>query len=160
LDNVTVREIMETNVVTIGPDATVQELAQLLSENNISGLPVVDKENHLLGVVTEGDVIVEDAELHFPHYIQFLDSVIYLESVNKFNERLRKTIGTKVGDIMTTEVRTVTPDTSVRDVATVMADHDVNRVPVLEDDVLVGIVARADIVRAIASSAPSGEAQA
>lgn len=147
-----VREIMETNVVTIGPDATVRELAEILAKNNISGLPVVDESGALLGVVTEGDVILEDAELHFPHYIQFLDSVIYLESVRKFEERLRKTVGAKVADVMNSDVLTVDPDMSVRQVATIMADNNVNRVPVMEDDRLVGIVARTDIVRAIAES--------
>ena len=152
MENVKVREIMETNVVTIGPDATVRELAEILAKNNISGLPVVDASGELLGVVTEGDVILEDAELHFPHYIQFLDSVIYLESVRKFEERLRKTVGVKVADVMSTDVLTVDPDMSVRQVATIMADNNVNRVPVMENDRLVGIVARTDIVRAIAES--------
>lgn len=157
MENVKVREIMETNVVTIDPDATVRELAEVLAKNNISGLPVVDKAGGLLGVVTEGDVILEDAELHFPHYIQFLDSVIYLESVRKFEERLRKTVGTKVADVMNTDVLTVDPDMSLRQVATIMADNNVNRVPVMENDRLVGIVARTDIVRAIAASGRSLE---
>jgi CBS domain-containing protein len=151
---------METNVVTIGPDATVKELAELLAKNNISGLPVVDASGGLLGVVTEGDVILEDAELHFPHYIQFLDSIIYLESVRKFEERLRKAVGAKVGDVMSTDVLTVDPDMSVRQVATIMADNNVNRVPVLEDDRLVGIVARNDIVRAIANAGRAAETAA
>jgi len=157
VENVKVREIMETNVVTIGPDATVRELAEILAKNNISGLPVVNKSGELLGVVTEGDVILEDAELHFPHYIQFLDSIIYLESVRKFEERLRKAVGVKVADIMSTDVLTVDPDMSVRQVATIMADNNVNRVPVMENDRLVGIVARTDIVRAIAESGRSVE---
>lgn len=160
MENVKVREIMETNVVTIDPDATVRELAEILAKNNISGLPVVDKAGGLLGVVTEGDVILEDAELHFPHYIQFLDSIIYLESVRKFEERLRKAVGVKVGDVMSTDLLTVDPDMSVRQVATIMADNNVNRVPVMENDRLVGIVARADIVRAIAEFGRSVEAAA
>ena len=153
MENVKVREIMETDVITVKPDDTVKDLAELMTKNNISGLPVVDDEGNLVGVVTEGDIILEDAELHFPHYIQFLDSIIYLDSVRKFEERLRKAVGAKVGDLMTTDMLTVTPDMSVREVATIMADNNVNRVPVLEGDRLVGIVARADIVRAIADSA-------
>jgi CBS domain-containing protein len=152
LDQLTARDIMQAEVVTIGPDATVQELADLLSTNKISGVPVIDDDGALVGVVTEGDIIVQDAGLHFPHYIQFLDSTIYLESVKKFEERFRRTFGTKVADVMSSEVVSVSPDASIYDVATLMADSDVNRVPVLEEGRLVGIITRADVVKAIASA--------
>ncbi len=146
----TARDIMHTEVVTIGPDATVRELAGLLAAHEISGVPVVDDEGALVGVVTEGDVILQDAELHFPHYLQFLDSIIYLESVRKFEERFRKTFGNKVADVMSAEVVTVTPEATIHEVTTLMADNEVNRLPVLEGDRLVGIITRGDVVRAIA----------
>jgi len=152
VDGLTARDIMQAEVVTIGPDATVRELADLLATRKISGVPVVDGEGTVVGVVTEGDIVLQDAGLHFPHYIQFLDSTIYLESVSKFEERFRRTFGTKVADIMSAEVVTVAPDASVYDVATMMADRDVNRVPVLEEGRLVGIITRADVVKAIASA--------
>ena len=152
MDGLTARDIMQAEVVTIGPDATVRELADLLATRKISGVPVVDGEGTVVGVVTEGDIVLQDAGLHFPHYIQFLDSTIYLESVSKFEERFRRTFGTKVADIMSAEVVTVAPDASVYDVATMMADRDVNRVPVLEEGRLVGIITRADVVKAIASA--------
>ena len=123
MERLTARDIMHTDVITIGPDATVRELADLLAQHEISGVPVVDAAGALVGIVTEGDVILQDAELHFPHYVQFLDGVIYLESVRKFEERFRKTL---------------------------MADNNVNRLPVVEDGRLVGIITRGDIVRAIA----------
>jgi len=143
---------MQAEVVTIGPDATVRELADLLASSKISGVPVVDAGGAVVGVVTEGDIVLQDAGLHFPHYIQFLDSTIYLESVSKFEERFRRTFGTKVGDIMSSEVVSVAPAASVYDVATLMADSDVNRLPVLEEGRLVGIITRADVVKAIASA--------
>jgi len=152
VDQLTARDIMQTEVVTIGPDATVRELADLLATRKISGVPVVDAGGTVVGVVTEGDIIMQDAGLHFPHYIQFLDSTIYLESVSKFGERFRRTFGTKVADIMSPEVVSVAPDASVYDVATLMADSGVNRVPVLEEGRLVGIITRADVVKAIASA--------
>lgn len=150
MEQLTARDIMKTDVVTIDPEATVRELADLLAETKVSGVPVVDGEMHVVGVVTEGDIILQDAELHFPHYIQFLDGVIYLESVRRFEERFRKAFGAQVRDIMSTELITVGPDTSLREVATLMADEDVNRVPVVDAGRLVGIVTRADLVRAIA----------
>lgn len=152
MDQLTARDIMQAEVVTIGPEATVRELADLLATHRISGVPVVGSDGGVVGVVTEGDIILQDAGLYFPHYIQFLDSTIYLESVRKFEERFRRTFGTKVADVMSPEVVSIAPDASVYDVATLMADSSVNRVPVIEGGRLVGIITRADVVRAIASA--------
>jgi CBS domain-containing protein len=145
-----VRDIMESDVITVGSEMTVRELADVLAEHKISGVPVVDREGRVVGVVSEADVILQDADLHFPYYIQFLDSIIYLQSVSKFENRLRKMFGTKVADIMSQEIVTVSPDASVYDAAALMADHKVNRLPVTEDDRVIGILTRGDIVRAIA----------
>jgi CBS domain-containing protein len=103
-------------------------------------------------MVSEADVILQDAEFHFPYYIQFLESVIYLQSIAKFEERFRKAFGTKVAEVMTTEIVETSPEASVYDAATLMANHKVNRLPVVDQGRLVGIVTRGDIVRAIADS--------
>jgi CBS domain-containing protein len=152
MEGLTVRDIMQPNVITIGPEATIRELADLLATHKISGVPVVDDERRVIGMVSEADLIVQDADLHFPHYIQFLDSIIYLQSVRKFEERYKKAFGAKVADVMTAHVESISPDASIYDVATLMADHKINRLPVVEDGRLAGIVTRGDIVRAIAES--------
>jgi CBS domain-containing protein len=146
----TVREIMQTDVIAVRPETTVGELADILAKNKISGVPVVDDQGRVMGMVSEADIILQDADLHFPYYIQFLESVIYLQSVHKFEERFRKAFGSRVTEVMSDEVVVVSPDTSVREAATVMADRDINRLPVTEEGRLVGIVTRGDIVRAIA----------
>jgi CBS domain-containing protein len=150
VDELKVREIMTTDVITVKPETTVGELADILAQNKISGVPVVDGQGRVLGMVSEADIILQDADLHFPYYIQFLESVIYLQSVHKFEERFRKAFGTKVSEVMSGEVVAVSPETTVREVATLMADRNVNRLPVTENEKLVGIVTRGDIVRAIA----------
>ncbi|NLT34905.1 MAG: CBS domain-containing protein [Gaiellales bacterium] len=153
MDTVKAADIMVAPVITIGTGATVRELARILSENNISGVPVVDEENKLLGVVSEEDLIVQDAELHFPHYIQVFDGVIFLESVHRFEERFRKAFAAKVEDVMTKEPVTVGPGATLRDVATLMADRDVNRIPVLDEEGhVLGIIARGDVLRGIAAT--------
>jgi CBS domain-containing protein len=152
VDELTVGEIMQTDVITVGPDTTVRELAGILAEKKISGVPVVDDGYEVVGMVSEADIIVQDAELHFPYYVPLLDSVIYLQSFNKFEDRLRKMFGSKVKEIMSTEVMTIAPDASVRDAATLMADREINRLPVVAEGKLVGIVTRHDIVRAIADT--------
>ena len=150
MDELKVREIMQTEVVTVRPDATVGDLADILAKNKVSGVPVVDEQGGVLGMVSEADIILQDADLHFPYYIQFLESVIYLQSVRKFEERFRKAFGSKVTEVMSEEVVAISPDASVREAATIMADRNINRLPVTEGGKLVGIVTRGDIVRAIA----------
>lgn len=145
-----VRDIMKAEVITVGEDATVKELAQLFEKHGVSGAPVVDEQNRVIGMVTEGDLVALDADLHFPLYIQFLDSLIYLQSMHKFEERLRKAVGAYVRDVMTRDVFTVTPDSTVRQVATIMSRHKINRVPVVDDQgVLVGIVGRHEVLASI-----------
>jgi len=145
-----VRSIMKAEVITVGEDVTVKELAQLFEKHGVSCAPVVDEQNRVIGMVTEGDLVALDADLHFPLYIQFLDSLIYLQSMHKFEERLRKAVGAYVRYVMTRDVFTVTPDSTVRQVATIMSRHKINRVPVVDDQgVLVGIVGRHEVLASI-----------
>ena len=142
------RDVMVKKVITINKNASVAELSELLIKNKISGVPVVDDSGKLVGIATEGDLIVRDADLHFPRYFKLLDSIIYLESLNKFKRNLRKYLGTKVEDVMTSKIKIVKEDTPVNVVANIMIRDNVNRVPVLDNDGnLVGIITRADIVK-------------
>jgi CBS domain-containing protein len=144
------KNIMTKKVITIKRDASVKELSELLVKNKISGVPVVDDTGSLAGVATEGDLIVQDADLHFPRYFKLLDSIIYLESLNKFKRNLKKYLGTKVEDVMTSRVETVNVDTPVSEVANIMIRNNINRVPVLnKKGDLVGIITRADIVKSM-----------
>jgi CBS domain-containing protein len=144
------KDIMIKKVITIKRDASVDELSELLVKNKISGVPVVDDGGSLVGIATEGDLIVQDADLHFPRYFKLLDSIIYLESLNKFKRNLKKYLGTKVEDVMTSKVKTAGTDTPVSEVANIMIRDNVNRVPVLnKKGGLVGIITRADIVKSM-----------
>lgn len=145
-----VKDIMVREVITIQKDASVEELSELLIKNKISGVPVIDSDGKLVGVATEGDLIIKDSDLHFPRYFKLLDSIIYLESLNKFKKSLKKFLGTKVEDVMTAEIKTVKEETPVGEAANIMIKYNINRVPVLDSkDELVGIVARADIVKSM-----------
>jgi len=144
------KDIMIKKVITIKRDASVDELSELLVKNKISGVPVVDDSGSLVGIATEGDLIVQDADLHFPRYFKLLDSIIYLESLNKFKRNLKKYLGTKVEDVMTSKVKTAGTDTPVSEVANIIIRDNVNRVPVLnKKGGLVGIITRADIVKSM-----------
>lgn len=148
---ITVQEIMTTEVITVDPDTSVKEAANIMSKNNISGLPVI-KENKLVGIITENDLIIKDKKLHFPEYINVLGGIIYLESYKKFKEEFKKFVAIKVKELMTEDVITAKPETNIKDVANIMYQKDINRIPV-EDDTgkLIGIVTRGNIVKHIAS---------
>ncbi|SJZ34469.1 CBS domain-containing protein [Selenihalanaerobacter shriftii] len=144
------KDVMTEGVITVHPKETIKDVARILSENEISGLPVVDDNEKLVGVVSEQDLIVRDKKLHFPDYIYLLDSVIYLESLKNFEEEFTKMIGTRVEDIMSKEAITVDSDISIEEIATIMVEEGINRVPVLDGEKLVGIVSRADLVDVLA----------
>jgi CBS domain-containing protein len=145
-------DIMTKEVITIKKEASIGELSELLVKNKISGVPVVDDEGRITGIVTEADIIVKDTELHFPRYFKLLDAIIYLESLNKFKASLQKHIATSVEDIMTAKVKTIRADTPVNEIAELMLDLKVNRLPVVDDNNKVtGIVTRADIVKSMIS---------
>lgn len=146
-DDPRVADVMERDVVTIGPDATVHELVLLLRDKDLGGVPVVDGDGRLLGIVTEGDLVIEDADVRAPHYFELLGNLVYLGSQKKFEERLKKMVGNAVADVMTTDVFTVRPNDPAGHAANIMVDKKVNRVPVVEGGRLVGIVARHDIIR-------------
>ncbi len=148
MEELKAKEIMRKKVITISKDASIEELSDLLVDKKISGVPVLDENGKMAGIVTEGDLIFRDSDLHFPKYFKLLGSIIYLESLNKFQKNLKKYLGTKVEDVMTTKVKAVKEDTPLNEIANLMIKYNVNRVPVLDEkDDLVGIITRADIVK-------------
>lgn len=146
-----VKEIMEKDIKTIGPDESVKTLADRFIKEKIGGLPVVDDKGDMVGIVTEADLIVQDARIHFPTYIHLLDGFIYLpSSVTRFDREFKKALGATVKDIMTMEVITATEDQTVEDAATLMMDKGISRVPIVnKSGKLLGIVTKRDIVRVI-----------
>ena len=143
------RDIMTREVVTLSPEQSVTEAADILSANRISGAPVVDADGGLIGIVSESDLIIQDVKLHFPHFINLLDSYIYLGSLARFETTLKKAVAAKVKDIMSADVTTATPEAPVEDIATIMVQRDVGLVPIMKDSRLVGVVSKGDIVRSL-----------
>jgi CBS domain-containing protein len=147
---VTARDIMTADPVTIGRDEKVVDAARIMVERNIGSLPVVE-DGHLVGLVSEGDLIMQDVKIEFPTYIHLLDGfIMYPPAHARFEGELKKAVAATVGDVMTSDPVTVQVTTAIEDVATVLSERGVSRLPVLDGDVLVGIVSKHDIVRAIA----------
>jgi len=145
----TARDIMTADPVTITKDAAVTEAARIMVDKRVGALPVVEG-GELVGIVTEGDLIMQDVKLEFPTYLQLLDGLImYPPATARFENELKKAVAASVGDVMSTDPITVQVDTPIEDVATLFVDRDVSRLPVLDGGTLVGIVSKSDVVRSL-----------
>ena len=149
----TAKDIMTKDVVTVTVDTSIEELSSLLVSNEISGVPVVDANSVIVGIVTENDLISRNKRLHIPTVVSFLDAVIYLESSKKFAEDVKRLTATKVGDICEKKVVTITADTTLTDIATIMSEKKVHLLPVIASGKVVGIVGKRDVVKAVAQQA-------
>lgn len=147
-----VADIMETDVVSVRPEDGVETLLKLMREHELPGVPVVDEDHRLLGIVTESDLVMrdEEADLHLPHHIDLLGGVIFLESTKKYEERLRRGLASTVSEMMTPDPITVTPKDSVHEAGRIIAERKHNRLPVVDDNGrLVGVVTRVDVLSAL-----------
>ncbi len=144
----TAKDIMTKDVITVRPEATVEELARLLMEHKISGVPVVDEKRKIMGIVTENDLIRKNKRLHIPTIIRLFDAYIMLGS-GKAEEEIRKMAATTVDEICTKKVVSIKEETSLEDIATIMAEQHIHLLPVLSGKSVVGIVGKADMVRAM-----------
>jgi CBS-domain-containing membrane protein len=139
----TAKEIMSKEVITVATDTPVNELADLLWKKKIGGVPVVDDNGKLLGVVTESDLIDQNKKVHIPTVLTILDSMIFLENPAKIDKELKKMTGSTVGDIYSTEVVTVSEETPMYEVATIMANQKVHTLPVVKNDKVIGVIGKA-----------------
>ena len=143
------KDIMTRDVITVSPEDKVEEVARLLVENKISGIPVVDEENHVVGIITEKDLMVKASELKVPFYVTLFDSIIFLENPMRFNNDLKKYTASRVKDVMNTKIQAVEEDTPVSKIVEIMQGRGINRVPVLRNGKLVGIITRNDILKSL-----------
>ncbi len=143
-----VRDIMSTKVVTVSPSTTVREIAGLMVEKHVSGLPVLSDSGTLVGMVSEGDLLRRPelgTQKHRRRWVSFFSGVD--EQAREFT----KTHALRAGDVMTEQVIHVSEQTPLGDVVGLMEKHNIKRLPVLSDGKLVGIVSRADLLRALAA---------
>ena len=152
LRDVPVRDLMVTEVLSFRADDNVQDAMRALVTREIDGAPVVDDEGYVIGSLSTGDLIVEEANIPLPAVITLLGGVMELpKSKKKYEHDLDKALGATVGEVMQPGVpATLDPDDTLETAATVMHDEDLDRVPVIDEEGhLIGIVGRGDIVRAI-----------
>jgi len=147
-----VQDIMTRKVLSIEPNAPVLQAVRSMLQNRISGLPVVNADGNLVGIVTEGDFLRRaetTTERRRPRWLEFF------VGPGRLADEYVHTHAGKVADVMTPEPRTVTEDTPLEDVVRLMEKHRVKRLPVVRGKLLVGIVSRANLLHALASLAPT-----
>jgi CBS domain-containing protein len=148
-----VSEIMDSDPVTVSPETSVQDVVAALRDNELPGVPVVDPDGTVVGIITERDLVLpdQDGDLHIPHYINLFGGTVFLEPLSRFESRLRKAFAANAADMMTRDPDSVRPDTTVREAARLIHDSGHNRLPVVEDGKLVGVVTRIDVLGALAA---------
>jgi CBS domain-containing protein len=145
----TVRDVMTAPVVTVRRDTSLKDVARLLIDNGMSGVPVVDPAGAVVGVISEGDFLVKEqgaTEVRHRRLARLLgESPTTIAQLEKVDART-------AGEAMTSPALTIAPTRSIRDAAAIMTSHQVNRLPVIDHGRLVGIVTRADLLRAFLRS--------
>lgn len=140
-----VGDIMQANWPTLVPGQTVEDTIKVFAESGISGAPVVE-DGRLVGIITEGDLIFRDAEIKSPGFLDILGGLIPLGNWDEYRREAMKSAGVTVGEVMTREVLTVTPDDTLSEAATIMAEERIKLLPVAEEGQLRGVVTRMDIL--------------
>jgi CBS domain-containing protein len=147
LETLRIEDFMTRRVVTVTPDTSILAAAKLMLENHISGLPVVDTSAHVVGIISESDLLRDDGK--------GVDGSPWLQMMvgpDALSGEPAQLGARKVGDVMTRGPVTIAPNASIAQACRLMEQHGIKRLPVVENDTLVGLIARADLVRAFAQS--------
>ncbi|NLY44662.1 MAG: CBS domain-containing protein [Tissierella sp.] len=142
------KDIMTKEIITIKEEDTVEVAAGILNEKGISGLPVVDEDHRLKGIITEGDLIRRVAKISGPSTIEILGGILPLERKKDFIDKINRYMGYLVKDMMTKDVITISEDTEIEEIATLMVKEKIKRIPVVDGEKrLIGIISRRDIMK-------------
>ena len=143
------KDLMTREVLTVHVDTEIVNAAKLMLDKHLSGLPVVDDEGRLKGIICQSDLMAQQRKIPLPSFFILLDSPIPLTSQKNIEAELKKMAAIKVSEAMTPDPLTVDPETSVEDIATLMVKHNIHTLPVLERGWLVGIIGKEDILRTL-----------
>ena len=143
------KDIMTRDVITVYLDTEIIQAAKLMLDSHLSGLPVVDKEGHLKGIICQSDLMTQQKKIPLPSFFVLLDSAISFTSQKNIEAEVKKMAAVKVSEAMTPDPITVDPETSLEDIATLMVKHNIHTLPVLDQSRLVGIIGKEDILRTL-----------
>jgi len=144
------KDIMTTDVIVANKNDIIANVANLLIREKIGGLPVVDEENKVVGIISETDIMKKESHVESPKMLNFLQGIIFLDDMKRFEDELRAIAAYKVEDLMSKDIIKVHEDDKFDDIANLMIKKSINRVPVVNsNNILKGIICRYDIIRAM-----------
>jgi CBS domain-containing protein len=146
-----VKDIMTTELITVSPQTEITSAAKILLEKRINGLPVIDDSGKLVGILCQSDLVAQQKSIPIPSVYTLLDSFIPLTSLKRIDREVQKIAALKVEQAMTPDPVTVGPETDIEDVARLMVDKKYHTLPVVEDDKIVGIVGKEDVLKTLLS---------
>lgn len=145
----TAKDIMTQSVITISPDADITEAVRLLLDKDVNGLPVVDTKGRLAGILCQSDLVRMQKNLPMPSLFTLLDGFLPLSSTALMEAEVKRIAASKVSDAMTAKVVTISPETTIDDIATLMVDKGFHTLPVTEQGRLVGVVGKKDVIKTL-----------
>jgi CBS domain-containing protein len=143
------KDIMAREIITISPEARTLDAARILLERRINGLPVVNADGRLVGILCQSDLVAQQKRLSLPSFFNLLDGLIPLASAKTWEQEIQRIGANTVAQAMTADPVTVSPDTSLDEIASLMVDRKLHTLPVVKDGKLVGIVGKEDILRTL-----------
>ena len=144
------KDIMTTDVIVANKNDIIANVANLLIKEKIGGLPVVDEENKVVGIISETDIMKKESHVDSPRMLNFLQGLIFLDDLKKFEDEMRAIAAYKVEDLMSKDIIKVNENDTFDYVANLMINKSINRVPVVDkDNFLKGIICRYDIIKAM-----------
>ena len=135
-----VKDVMTADVITLSPDTEITLAAKILLENRINGVPVIDAEGKLVGILCQSDLVAQQKAFPVPSIFTLMDGFMPLTSIKRLEKEIEKIAAVTVADAMTPDPVTVGPETTIEEVASMMVDKNFHTLPVMKDDALVGIV--------------------
>jgi CBS domain-containing protein len=144
-----VKEIMTRDPITIGPKTEIAEATRILLENRINGVPVVNDDGRLVGILCQSDLIAQQKDLPLPSLFTLLDGFVPMTSMKQMEKQVRKIAAITAEEAMTRDPVTVKPDDDIGKVATLMVDRNFHTLPVVADGELVGVVGKEDVLRTL-----------
>ena len=142
-------DIMETDVICISPDTEVPKAVEILLKNHINGVPVVNDKNELVGILCQSDLIFQQKEMPIPPIFTILDSIIPLSSSKKLEDTLQKISAATVDQAMIKDPVTISADTPVSEIASLMVEKHFPTLPVVDGKKLIGIIGKEDILKTL-----------
>lgn len=148
----TAKDIMTTELITVSPETEIVQATKILLEKRINGLPVVDEKGNLVGLICQSDLVAQQKKVALPSLFTLLDGLIPLSAPKNFEQEIRKITATTVAQAMVPDPVTVTSETTLEDIATLMVEKKYHTLPVLEEGKLVGVIGKEDVLRTILGS--------